>query len=69
MKISEIRKTADVTQQQMAVELSVSIRTISYWETKNLALGDLSIQGRQAVKRFAKKYNVKVDDCQIEVMQ
>jgi transcriptional regulator with XRE-family HTH domain len=69
MKISEIRKAADVTQQQMATEINVAIRTISYWETRELTIGELSIQGRQAVKQFAKKHNIKLEDCPFETMQ
>jgi transcriptional regulator with XRE-family HTH domain len=69
MKISEIRKAADVTQQQMATEINVAIRTISCWETRELTIGELSIQGRQAVKQFAKKHNIKLEDCPFETMQ
>ena len=62
MEIKEIRKLADLTQQQMAVELDMAVRTIANWESLDWTVGHLQPSARQGLRRFAKKHGINIEE-------
>jgi transcriptional regulator with XRE-family HTH domain len=59
MTIGELRQASGLTQQDLAFEIGVTIRTIANWE--NRQLGELKTLQRNAVLRFAKKHKLTLD--------
>jgi DNA-binding XRE family transcriptional regulator len=61
MKLSDVRKAADLTQDQMAAEVGTTARTISRWETEGLTIEDLKSKARQAVKALVKRNKLSIE--------
>jgi DNA-binding XRE family transcriptional regulator len=66
MKISEIRTAAGskdnpYPRERMAAEVGVAVRTIIYWENDDRDLADIKPIYQEAVKKFARKHNIKME--------
>jgi DNA-binding transcriptional regulator YiaG len=61
MKIEDIRKAAHRTQQEMANEMVVAVRTVANWEAAHKGVKDLSPLMRSQVEKFARKHNIKME--------
>jgi DNA-binding XRE family transcriptional regulator len=61
MKLSDVRKAADLAQDQMAAEVGTTARTISRWETEGLTIEDLKSKARQAVKALVKRNKLSIE--------
>ncbi len=58
MFVREIRKESGLTQQQMAQEMAIAIRTVATWEAKNKEIVGLTPLMQSQVERFAKKHGI-----------
>jgi DNA-binding XRE family transcriptional regulator len=66
MKISEIRTAAGskdnpYPRERMAAEVGVAVRTLIYWEEGEKDIKKLKPIYQEAVKKFARKHNIKME--------
>ena len=59
MTIKEIRDAAKMTQQEMAFELGVSIRTIANWDDKQPS--ELGMMKFNTIMRFVRKHKINLN--------
>lgn len=56
MKIKELRKSKNMTQNELANSIGVERTTVTMWETGN------SVPSIDALKKLAEIFNCKIDD-------
>ena len=56
MKIKELRKSRNMTQNELAISVGVERTTVTMWETGN------SVPSIDALKKLAAIFNCKIDD-------
>ena len=56
--VKKIRHCAMLTQEELAREISVALRTVSRWETGGLTLG---LKNQRKIVEFCKNHNIDID--------